>query len=56
MTSHQPTKLQFWIATIAVILAVIAVWKYIDYRTQPPPPPNKVAAPSSQMPSPQSSP
>jgi hypothetical protein len=31
-----------WFATIVVILVVIAVWKFIDYRTQPPPPPNPV--------------
>ena len=24
-----------WIATIVVILVVIAVWKFIDYRMQP---------------------
>jgi hypothetical protein len=32
-----------WIATAIVILVVIAVWKFIDYRMQPPPPPNPVA-------------
>jgi hypothetical protein len=31
------------IATAVVILVVIAVWKFVDYRTQPPPPPNPVA-------------
>jgi hypothetical protein len=36
-------KIRRWIATIVVILVVIAVWKFIDYRTQPPPPPNPVA-------------
>jgi hypothetical protein len=33
------------IATIIVILTVLAVWKVIDYRTQPPPPPNPIGAP-----------
>jgi len=33
------------IATFVVILVVIAVWKFIDWRTQPPPPPNKVEIP-----------
>jgi hypothetical protein len=32
-----------WVATIVVILVVLAVWKFIDYRTQPPPPPNPIA-------------
>jgi len=26
-------------AAAAVALTVVAVWKFIDYRTQPPPPP-----------------
>jgi len=43
MTS-QLTRL--WVATVAVVLVVIAVWKFIDYRMQPPPPPHKVAAPA----------
>ncbi|HEV3148571.1 MAG TPA: hypothetical protein VGZ24_07960 [Chthoniobacterales bacterium] len=30
---------RFWIATAVVILVVIAVWKFIDYRMRPPPPP-----------------
>jgi len=33
------------IATFVVILVVIAVWKFIDWRMQPPPPPNKVEIP-----------
>ena len=27
-----------WIATAIVVLVVVAVWKFIDYRMQPPPP------------------
>jgi hypothetical protein len=27
------------LALIVVVLTVIAVWKFIDYRTQPPAPP-----------------
>jgi hypothetical protein len=46
VTSQGRAKLQLWIATVAVILVVIAVWKFVDYRTQPPPPPNKVATPA----------
>jgi hypothetical protein len=34
---------RLWIATGIVILIVLAVWKFIDYRTQPPPPPNRGA-------------
>jgi hypothetical protein len=33
------------IATLAVIALVIAVWKFIDWRMQPPPPPNKIEIP-----------
>jgi hypothetical protein len=38
-------SLRYWIATIGVILIVIAVWKFIDYRMRPPPPPNKIVIP-----------
>jgi hypothetical protein len=37
---------RFCIATVAVILVVIAVWKFIDWRMQPPPPPNKIVVPA----------
>lgn len=33
------------LALIVVALTVIAVWKFIDYRTQPPEPPKAVTAP-----------
>jgi len=46
VTSQRQTKHQLLIATFAVILVVIAVWKYVDRQTQPPPPPNKVATPA----------
>jgi len=47
VTSDQPSggTLRFWIATALVILVVLAVWKFIDYRMQPPPPPNKIVIP-----------
>jgi hypothetical protein len=32
------------VATIVVIVTVVAAWKFIDYRTQPPPPPNPIGA------------
>ena len=37
-----PTRARKVIATIIVIVTLLAVWKFIDYRTQPPPPPNPV--------------
>jgi len=39
-----PTPARVLIATIFVILTVLAVWKVIDYRTQPPPPPHPIGA------------
>ncbi len=36
-------SIRLWIATVAIIFVVVAVWKFIDYRMQPPPPPNPVA-------------
>jgi hypothetical protein len=38
--------LRIWIATALVIVVVVAVWKFIDWRTQPPPPPHPVVAPT----------
>jgi hypothetical protein len=32
------STMRFWIATVAVVILVIAVWKFIDFRMQPPPP------------------
>lgn len=37
------STIRFCIATVVAVLTVIAVWKFIDYRTQPPPPPNPLA-------------
>ena len=33
------------VATLVAIFVVLAVWKFIDWRMQPPPPPNKVTIP-----------
>jgi hypothetical protein len=33
-----------FLAAVVVLLTVLAVWKIIDVRTQPPPPPNAVGA------------
>jgi hypothetical protein len=40
----QPTRGRKIFATIVVIAVVLCVWKLIDYRTQPPPPPHPVGA------------
>ncbi|MDP9254399.1 MAG: hypothetical protein M3O66_05615 [Verrucomicrobiota bacterium] len=37
-----PTRTRMLIAAVIVALVVAAVWKFIDYRMQPPPPPHKV--------------
>jgi len=37
------STIRLCVATALVILVVIATWKFIDYRMQPPPPPNPVA-------------
>jgi hypothetical protein len=33
------------LAMVIVVLTVVAVWKVIDYRTQPPEPPAQTASP-----------
>jgi len=38
----EPTRARKIFATIVVIVTVLLVWKIIDYRSQPPPPPNPV--------------
>jgi hypothetical protein len=40
----QPTRARMIFATVVVIATVLCVWKFIDYRTQPPPPPNAIGA------------
>jgi hypothetical protein len=30
---------RLWIATVAVIILVVVVWKIIDFGMEPPPPP-----------------
>jgi hypothetical protein len=39
-------SIRAWVATAVVVLVVIAVWKFIDWRMQPPPPPHPVVAPT----------
>lgn len=36
MPAFQPSRSRTVLAWIVVVLTVIAVWKFIDYRTQPP--------------------
>ncbi|HXX41232.1 MAG TPA: hypothetical protein VEI58_03090 [Chthoniobacterales bacterium] len=38
-------SIRSWIASAIVVLLVIAVWKFIDYRMRPPPPPNRIIIP-----------
>jgi hypothetical protein len=40
---HTPTRERLVLAAAIVLLTLFATWEFIDYRTQPPPPP--VAAP-----------
>jgi hypothetical protein len=40
----QPTRARMIFAFVVVIVVVLGVWKFIDYRTQPPPPPNPIGA------------
>ena len=39
-----PSRAKTILALIVVLLTVIAVWKFIDYRTQPPTPPKAVTS------------
>jgi hypothetical protein len=34
-----PSAFRRWIAAFAVLLLIVLVWKIIDWRMQPPPPP-----------------
>ncbi|MEO5719996.1 MAG: hypothetical protein ABIR71_00825 [Chthoniobacterales bacterium] len=41
---ESPTRLRLLVATIVVVLTVLAVWKFIDSRSEPPPPPAPIPA------------
>jgi hypothetical protein len=43
MLANQPTRAGILAAWIVVVLLVVAVWKFIDYRNQPPAVPSVVA-------------
>jgi len=46
---NQPSRARMIAAAVGVLLMVLAVWKVIDYRMQPPPPPNPIGpAPANQ--------
>jgi len=36
------------VAAILTALLVLAVWKFIDWRMTPPPPPNSIATPAAK--------
>jgi hypothetical protein len=36
---QQPSVARRWVAGLVVLLVVLAVWKVIDWRMRPPPPP-----------------
>ena len=38
----EPTPARLFLATAIVAITILTVWKVIDYRTQPPPPPHPV--------------
>ena len=40
-----PSRARMIVGVVVAILTVVAVWKYIDYRTQPPEPAKTVTAP-----------
>jgi hypothetical protein len=44
VAEQTPTRLRMVIATLVVIITLLAAWTLIDYRTQPPPPPHPVGA------------
>jgi hypothetical protein len=35
----RPTPARVFAAWVIVVLTLLATWKFIDYRSQPPPPP-----------------
>ncbi len=41
-SDERPTFRGGLIATVIVAVTLMAVWKVIDHRTQPPPPPNPI--------------
>jgi len=44
MPSSQPPLARIVVAWFVVILTVVAVWKFVDYRNQPPDIPRQVTS------------
>ncbi|MDQ6860059.1 MAG: hypothetical protein M3032_02755 [Verrucomicrobiota bacterium] len=44
----QPSRARVIVAALVVALIVLAVWAFIEYRSQPPPPPNPVRGVSAK--------
>jgi hypothetical protein len=40
------TRTRQVVAAVITALLVLAVWKFIDWRMTPPPPPNSIASPA----------
>ncbi len=47
---EQPSRGRKIFATVVVVAVVLCVWKIIDYRTQPPPPPHPIGDASASTP------
>ena len=48
-TEQPPSRWRVVLASFFVALTVLGVWKFIDYRTQAPPPPSR---PTAEIPDP----
>ena len=44
----EPSRARIILATIIVLLTILSAWAVIEYRSQPPPPPNPVRTPAKQ--------
>jgi hypothetical protein len=42
VAARAPTRMRMIVAGLIVIALVAIVWKVIDYRMRPPPPPHKI--------------
>ena len=44
----EPSRARIVLATIIVLLTILSAWAVIEYRSQPPPPPNPVRSAPTQ--------